>query len=93
MITIQEWISNGQEYISALVPEEGLAQGESFLAHDGIHWYLEIGVSSVEEEYITAWTYGLCGVDYPMHPEWVAMGREDCSLLPLELVNWLVGTL
>jgi hypothetical protein len=88
---VQEWINGGQEYLAALVPNEELQEG--FFAHDGAHWYLELGVSSLEEEYITAWTYGLCGGEYPMHPEWVAMGKEDRSLLPLDLVNWLVENL
>lgn len=91
MITKQEWIANGAAHIASLVEEDLLQPG--FDAHDGAHWYLELGVSAIEEQYVSAWTYGLCGRDYPLHPEWVAMGREDRSLLPLSLVNWLVQSL
>jgi hypothetical protein len=92
-MTIQEWVTCGKEYVSALIPLGEAQEGESYSAHDGIHWYLELGVSSLEEECITAWTYGLCGVEYPLHTEYHQMGVEDRSLLPIELVNWLVGTL
>jgi hypothetical protein len=86
-MTINEWIQGGVEYVGALIPLE--EQLKDFDAHDGVHWYLELGVSPLEEEYVNAWIYGLCGASYPMHPEWIAMGREDRSLLPIDLVNWL----
>ena len=92
MITIEEWISNGAEWIDALIPADKQV-GDSYDAHDGVHWWLELGISTQDEECVTAWTYGLCGIAYPLHPEWVAMGRADREVLPLELVNWLIGVL
>lgn len=90
-MTVQEWISSGQQYISALVPVEDILTDAFTSAHDGVHWYLELGVDRTSEERVTAWSYGLRGIPYPLHSDYHSMGMEDRSLLPLDLVNWLVG--